>query len=471
MKIALILMPWCRRESPSPELAMTAGILRRHGHDLEVFDVNNEIFSKGFKQRRYWKFFLLDAPEDEREKFLVETEGFFKFYASEVIHRNFDAVVIKCVAKNFNNSLEMAKCLKAKDPALKVILTPQLIIEAEGAKEEAKHYGNDSPLDFLICGEDDIALPALISAIENNRMDDFDLCFNRYGKVVDCIMGPIAENMDDLPFYDFSDYDFASYRFPKVLEIYTSRGCPRRCSFCIDWLTEKKYRSFSSGRIFDEVIHQLQMYPEVDHFRFCDKTINGDIKALEGFCGLVIKRFEGEDPRFSWSGDAMVRPEMTRDFLAMMNKARCVGLGYGIESGSQEVLDSMRKGFSVGLAEEVLKNTHDAGITTSINIMAGFPTEKERDLDETIDFLRRNACNIDEVRLTYSGCRIYEHSLLHNSPGEYNIGTVDSDSWVSADGANNTEERCRRAEKVCRAVLALGLELRVNSRPTKKAGV
>ncbi|MCM8757812.1 MAG: radical SAM protein, partial [Candidatus Omnitrophica bacterium] len=288
------------------------------------------------------------------------------------------------------------------------------------------------------------------------------------------IDGPFIENMDDLPFFDFSDFDFNSYSIPSQLEIFVSKSCPGRCTFCIDWLTERNYRMMSGERIFRELLYQSKLYKEVNCFRFCDKTINGNIKELTKLCDLLydgIKKGIFLDNGWSWSGDAMIRAEMTEDLLKKMHKARCVGLGYGVESGSDKILRDMGKKFSVALAEEVIKNTHLSGIKTSINIMVGFPTETRKDFQETLDFIKRNKEFIDEVRLTYAGCRVYSGSYIDKNKEQYGIAYSHTDYWSTKDNLNTYEERIRRTEEVCSLVLSLGLELRVNSRIKRKIDI
>jgi len=279
--------------------------------------------------------------------------------------------------------------------------------------------------------------------------------------------GPIVENLDDLPYYDFSDFNLNSYKFPEKLEIFISKGCPWRCSFCVDWLTEKRYRSMSGERIYQEVLFQHRKH-KTKHFRFCDKTINGNIKAISDFSDLVIG--EHSPPSFSiqWSGDAMIRPEMTKELLSKMRQAGCVGLGYGLESGSEKVVRDMGKQFSTQLAEEVIKNTHAADIFTSINIMIGFPTETETDFLETLNFIERNKQFIREIRLTYIGCRVLKNSLLYDFSSRFNLAKTDTDFWMTKDKGNTYEERVRRYEIACQHILNLGIDLRVNSRSAKK---
>ncbi|MCM8797794.1 MAG: B12-binding domain-containing radical SAM protein [Candidatus Omnitrophica bacterium] len=461
MNVAAVLMPWYRRESPAPEFALMIALLKRAGHTVSVYDVNNDLFHNEFFLRTYWKYFLLDAPSDIEEEFFAKNREMFEHFASHILSSRPQVVIFKMAGKTIANSTEIARVIKEKSRETTVIFSGALVPSRENVESFVSAQDN-LPFDYIICGEDEVALPVLLAGLDSGSFG----ALRQRGKVIDCLDGPIVDNLDDLPYYDFSCFDLRRYKIPERLEFFISKGCPWRCAFCGDWLTERKYRSMSAERIFREVEYQVALH-RTKYIRFCDKTINGDIGAIEGFCDLVLKHY-GYVDLFSWSGDAMIRPEMTIGLLQKMFHAGCRGIGYGLESGSDKVIRDMRKAFSITLAEEVIKNTHICGITTSVNIMTGFPTETERDFQDTISFIERNRAFIDEIRLTFLGCRILKHSTLYEFPEKFNLASLDKDYWSTKDGLNTYEERIRRYEAVCQRVLDLGIELRVNSRITKK---
>lgn len=466
MKVAVVLMPWYRRESPSPELALTIALLKPQNHKIYVYDINNEMFNSQFSKRGYWRYFLLDAPPELRDSFFEETREIFEYISSQILSADPEAIIFKIIGKTYLCSVQMAKILKEKDSKKIIIFTGSLVASVEDVKSFVRGQ-NELPFDFTICGEDEVVLPKLLGMLEAGRQQQLALLFEKRGKVINCLNGPIVEDLDTLPFYDFSDFDLNAYKFPDRLEIFISKGCPWHCSFCVDWLTEKRYRSMSGERIYKEILHQSKIH-NTKHFRFCDKTINGDINALNTFCNLLLEGHREGLDKICWSGDAMIRPEMTKELLIKMRKTGCVGLGYGLESGSQNVVEKMGKRFSIDLAKEVLRNTRGADIHTDVNILVGFPTETYNDFQETLSFIERNREFIDEIRLTYVGCRILRYSILYNYPERFNLANTDTDFWSTKDGLNTYEERQRRYEIICQRILDLGIDLRVNSRITKK---
>lgn len=466
MKVAAILMPWYRRESPAPEFAMMIALLKKQGHTVIVHDINNAIFQNEFFLRKYWKYFLLNASAEIEEEFFSKNRQLFEAYSAGILSANPEVIVFKVIGNTYANSIEMAGVLKEKDKDLTIIFSGALVPSREDVESFVSSQGK-FPFDYIICGEDEIALSALIKGLEMNS----PLSLNCKGKVIDCWDGPRLEDLDALPFHDFSDFSLHCYKVPERLEMFISKGCPWCCSFCSDWLTERKYRSMSGRRIYAEVQHQMELYPQTKYIRFCDKTINGNPDVLDDFCNCLLEKYQNIDRDnlpFTWSGDAMIRQEMTKELLLKMRQAGCTGLGYGLESGSDKVIRDMHKLFSVSLAEMVIKDTYSSDITTSINIMVGFPTETQADFQETVRFIERNRQYIDEIRLTFQGCRIAKYSTLYNYPERFNLANVDMDTWLTKDGLNTQEERNRRYEVICQRILDLGIELRVNSRLTKK---
>ena len=149
--------------------------------------------------------------------------------------------------------------------------------------------------------------------------------------------------------------------------------------------------------------------------RFNDSLINCNITSLETFCDLLIKEKIG----MQWMGNARIRPEMTCELLSKMHQAGCMGLWYGIESGSQRILDKMKKGYSLETARKVIQDTARNGIRVLIFMIVDFPEETTSDFEQSVDFLQQNKDYIDQVSIS-------RFSVLHDSeiavnPQKYGI--------------------------------------------------
>ena len=206
--------------------------------------------------------------------------------------------------------------------------------------------------------------------------------------------------------------------------------------------------------MFEEIQHHLKSFPGVDYFYFIGSLLNGNVKALSRFCELAIEH----GLKIRWAGQVIVRPQMTYELLSKMKQAGCEWLGYGIESGSQRVVDRMNKHFLISDAERVLRDTHKVGISTQVNFMFGLPTETEEDFNKTLNFLKRNRKHIDSILASQSFCVIDKGTYLHTHPDEFAIKDQDHHLYWEADNGKNTYlERFRRYEEFCNVALSLGV--------------
>jgi hypothetical protein len=111
-------------------------------------------------------------------------------------------------------------------------------------------------------------------------------------------------------------------------------------------------------------------------------------------------------------------------FVARLNAARFVHFTFGLESGSDPVLERMGKPFRADLAGRALERLSMAEILASVNLVAGFPGETEADVDATVDFIGRHADRIWSIP-SVAVCAVPPSSALARDPGRYDI-TLDS---------------------------------------------
>jgi hypothetical protein len=143
-----------------------------------------------------------------------------------------------------------------------------------------------------------------------------------------------------------------------------------------------------------------------------------------------------------------------------MAKAGCNCIGYGLESGSQKIIDGMRKGFKIKDAERIIRDTYNAGIETILGIIIGFPGETEDDFKETLKFIERNKDYISWVH-SPSECNVSFNNYIHNYPEKFNIILApnrDGELWYSKDGTNTHEERQRRIRIFNEFLSAVGVK-------------
>lgn len=182
-----------------------------------------------------------------------------------------------------------------------------------------------------------------------------------------------------------------NYRHTPVASVVTSRGCPFSCTFC-DRSTSGRRGRFHSVEYVVAMCRRLERLG-VRHVLFYDDLFTVNRRRVIALC----ERFLAEGFRFTWSCNS--HPNLLDpDTLRLMRRAGCWQIAYGIESGSQRVLDVVKHEVRIPKMLETLRQTRAAGIRVKGLLMMGHPTEDVSSLRETIDFLR--VAPIDLMQVT-----------------------------------------------------------------------
>jgi anaerobic magnesium-protoporphyrin IX monomethyl ester cyclase len=223
--------------------------------------------------------------------------------------------------------------------------------------------------------------------------------------------------LDDLPPPDFTDFSLESYYAPSVvLPLLTSRGCSwRRCTFCTHSKSYEGYRTRSIEKVVED-LKELQKRYTTSYFLLADEMIHP--QRFNALSDSIIK--EGLDIRFY----SEVKPTkgFTRDLLQKIFRAGVRVLLWGVESGTQRVLDIIDKGTSVPHIETVLRDSHEAGIWNMVFLIMHYPTQTEEEIESDIQFLRRNAPYISTA--AGSPFKLEVGSRIYESPEKFGIKTV-----------------------------------------------
>jgi len=307
----------------------------------------------------------------------------------------------------------------------------------------------ESSVDAICVGEGDGAFVNILEIIERNGKlrECRGIVFrDKEGRVVDSGDGPLLEDLDLLPFADFSDFQLAYYK-KKMIPTSIGRGCINRCIFCSEWERFPKYRCRSALNVYNEIKYQKEKYPYIEEVILNDSLVNGNIKVLDELCNLLIEN----ETNIKWGGQAIIRREMSLEFLKKMKKAGCYYLSYGVESGSDDILRLMRKTFTSALASKVIRETREAGLDESFNIIVGFPGEDEEKFNETANFVKNNLEYVNLVLIS----PLYLSQELARDKEKWEIVLPDNggwDGWATEDKINNEEIRFDRL-KVLRDIV------------------
>jgi len=196
---------------------------------------------------------------------------------------------------------------------------------------------------------------------------------------------PYIEDLDALPFPARHLWPMEKLRkLEDVVYLITSRGCVYWCEFCATVrIHGRKYRMRSPKNVADELEFLHKTYG-VTHFTFCDDAFTVDQARVEELCNEILNR----NLKIRWNCGTRV-DMITKELLLKMKEAGCISVWFGVESGSQQVLDAMKKGITPELTTQVIGWVREVGLKPVPNVILGFPGETKESAWKTIKFVEK----------------------------------------------------------------------------------
>ncbi len=456
--IILVQAPGWGVNTPPLALAMLSAFARNRGFKVLPLDLNLEFYTlrpDEYKlnwemEQSLWFWSTQASVCSMLEYFSDKINDFIKI----VLTSKATTIGFTVYESSLLVTLELARRLKSLRPELVIILGgphvsrnmcgPQLIL--------------DKNIDVIALGEGENTLVQILDYLKAGRdlrdCPGLLLCVD--GAVFDTGDRELIHNLDDLPPPDFSDFSFPNYRIPNRLPLMGSRGCPNHCIYCNERPFWRKFRSRSAESIFLEIHSQIQRYPFLNFVEFQDSLVNGKISVLEKFAELLLE----SRLKIQWTGQAVIRKEMTLDLLLKLKHSGCVCLAYGLETPSPTLMRFIGKYLSKGADINELAKAHgQSGLGAVYNIMFGLPGETEEDSFSVLEFLRFNHHYGIVVNPSACFCAFSAGTYGYESPDSYGIdlsnGTL---YWETKDGLNTYVTRLKRFEDFCRLVAELGID-------------
>ncbi|RJP28270.1 MAG: radical SAM protein [Candidatus Omnitrophota bacterium] len=304
-------------------------------------------------------------------------------------------------------------------------------------------------VDFVLKGEYDLVAPKLLAAIESGG--DFSTIPNLVYRDAE---GKSRENDRDKSITDLDAIPWPARRHLPMLsyfdlpggipapslQMWSSRGCPFKCIFCA-WpqimYGDNKYRTRNPIDVVDEIEAMVKEYGFRSYY-FDDDTFNIGKPRLLALCEEIKKR----NLNLPWA--AMARADTSdRETLVALKEAGLVGIKYGVESGSQELVDAAQKSLDLGKVEETVRYTRELGINQHLTFSFGLPGETWETVRKTIDFAKR--LNPETVQFSimtpFPGSTFYklleeDNKLLTKDWSKYDGGTT---SVIRTDAMSGEE--------------------------------
>ncbi len=251
----------------------------------------------------------------------------------------------------------------------------------------------ETPYDYTLVGEAEESIVELAGALEagGGVTGIRNLVYRRDGELVENPRRPVPQDLDSLPFPAREVVDYDAYLRNGMSEygVVTTRGCPFECIYCkpsTDLIYGGGIRYRSAANVVEEIaeLAGLRGLTRVPVF-FKDDTIT---MHPTGWFEELRDRLRAKDLELCWHCNSRV-DTVTRDKVAMMAESGCHCISFGVESGSQKILDFYRKGTTPEQAERAFDWCHEIGVEATANLMIGFPMETEEDLRATYEHLKR----------------------------------------------------------------------------------
>jgi hopanoid biosynthesis associated radical SAM protein HpnJ len=321
--------------------------------------------------------------------------------------REYELAVLHTSAPSFAHDVKVAEALKGENPRLRLGLVGAHVAVAREAALAAS-----SAIDF-VCGTEfdftirEVAEGRPLAAVAGLSYRDGGGELRRTAE-----RAPL-EDMDRLPWVvdvykrdlDIRRY-FIGYLQHPYVSLYTGRGCRSKCTFCL-WpqtVGGQRYRTRSVENVVAEIAHATRLFPEAKEYFFDDDTFTDDLPRAE-----AIARGLGR-LGVTWSCNAKADVPYASLKVFRENGLRLLLVGY--ESGSQTILNNVRKGIRLDRAREFTRNARTLGITIHGTFILGLPGETRETIEATIRFAQEIDPHTLQVSLAapYPGTELYREA-------------------------------------------------------------
>jgi len=314
-----------------------------------------------------------------------------------------DVLLLSAYLQHYPTVVELGKLAKAAGVPL-VVGGPMFNIA-----ETAEAWRRVPGLAAVVGAEADLTIANIVvTAAEGGDLLQFDGVVLPDGRSSPSAR-PLRE-LDASPVPDFSDFPWDRYRV-RIIPLMTGRGCQwSKCAFCSDVVSVsgRTYRTRSLESVLHEMREQARRH-ETANFLFLDLKLNSNPAMFRG----IIENVQRQVPGAQWIGTIHVDRRkdngLSRGDLRAAVAAGMRRVSFGLESGSQRLLDVMDKGSDVETNSAFVREAHEAGLSVRCTMMKGYPTETAEDLELTAEFLEQHVNYIDRVRFN-------EFSLLSGTP-------------------------------------------------------
>ena len=379
----------------------------RYGKDLGKFGPLNEPLGLAYLaanlERGGHEVAILDAPA-------------LNLAASDICQymeeRPYDLIGVTMLTPMYNRSVEVVRALRHAFAGITIVVGgPHPTILPRETLIDNKE------IDFVVIGEGEVVFLDLVNALDSAaRTDDIPgIGYRKNGTVIINQPPAMISNLDDLPIPARHLLPMNAYHMTKsrtksghAFTVSVARGCPFNCAFCCR-IFGRKVRHHSVGRIVNTIgilvneYHAKEINLEADTL-----TINKHF--VRSLCDELIR--SGLSKKITWTCESRI-DTVNEDILRKMREAGCWQISYGVETGSQRLLDLIHKDITVEQIEKTFEITKRTGISIRAFFMLGIPTETRQESLKTISFAKKLDARWSQftVCTPFPGTELYDLAL------------------------------------------------------------
>jgi hopanoid biosynthesis associated radical SAM protein HpnJ len=318
--------------------------------------------------------------------------------------KDYELVVLFTSTVGLRVDLRIAAMMKDANPKLKIgFVGPPVTIEPEKVLQNAA-------VDFVVRREFDYQIARYATGTPLEELPG--VSFRKDRSIIHNPEGEVIENLDELPWVTKvykRDLDVTRYNVPFLhhpyISLYTSRGCPAMCTFCLWPQTHSghRWRLRSADDVAAEVRYALNAFPEIKEIFFDDDTFNYRKARTLDMCAKL------KPLQFTWSCTSRVTTDY--ETLKAMKESGCRLLIVGYESGDAQILKNIKKGATVEMALRFTENCKKLGLVIHGDFIVGLPGETRETIRRTIDFAKRVDSETIQVSIAHAlpGTELHEY--------------------------------------------------------------
>lgn len=279
---------------------------------------------------------------------------------------------------------------------------------------------SDPSIDIVVEGEGEETLLELADALKHSKTlkKVRGICYKENNKIT-CTGARAYIDLNKLPLPPYKILEMKKY-LPtyfgkKTINMESSRGCPFRCTFCRNNIDKekKKWRPFNEESMMKHIRHLVKTYG-IEAIHFQDENFFIDLKRARN----IITQMKKEFPHLHWLVNSIridTLDRMDDEYLRFLEQSSCIQLKIGVESGSDRILQMIKKDINVEQIMKVNKRLAKFSMKALYNFMCGFPSETKDDIKKTINLIfqlkkenKNAASSAVNIYTPYPGTEMYE---------------------------------------------------------------